>query len=153
MTLETTDPPHPDLETLYNVSVIPRSVTSLRLYSPAGPFMLDMSLKLFSSEEYAKWMQARPSERFSHQKRAVWHIVDVALSPGVTDVGDGPCNPLPGLQDVWNRCGSLMGPRAHWVVPLGRGLLCDAYEGGRALKGIWSCVVDAIANPNGVEVV
>jgi hypothetical protein len=46
-----------------------------------------------------------------------------------------------------------MGPKAHWVVPLGKGLLCDAHEGGRALKGIWGCVIDAIRNPNLTEVV
>jgi hypothetical protein len=84
----------------------------------------------------------------------VWYIADVALHPGTVSMGgDGPCIPLPGLQDVWNHCGSLMGPKAHWVVPLGKGLLCDAHEGGRALRGIWGCVIDAIRNPNLTEVV
>jgi hypothetical protein len=113
--------------------------------------MLDMSLKLFSPEEYAKWMTSIPMEKFTHEKHAVWHIIDVALTAPDVAVGDGACIPLPGLQDVWNRCGSLMGPKAHWVVPLGRGMLCDAHEGGRALKGIWGCVVDAIGNPNNSE--
>ena len=115
--------------------------------------MLDMSLKLFNTEDYAKWMTSSSAEKFSHEKHAVWHIVDVALNAVDVDVayGDGRCIPLPGLQDVWNQCGSLMGPKAHWVVPLGRGMLCDAQEGGRALKGIWGCVVDAIGNPNNSE--
>ena len=151
MTLEISNPEHPGLETLYNVSVLPKSVSSVQLYSPEGPYLLDMSLKLFSAEEYSKWMTSAPLEKFSHEKHAVWHIVDVALSIPDIAVGDGSCIPLPGLQDVWNRCGSLMGPKAHWVVPLGKGLLCDAHEGGRALKGIWGCVVDAIGNPNNSE--
>jgi hypothetical protein len=137
-----------DMESLCNLAVLPKSVTSVRLYCPDGPYMLDMSLKLFSTEEYAKWMASVPAERFSHVKHAVWHIIDVALNPGDETVGDGACVPLPGLQDVWNHCGTLMGPKAHWVVPLGRGLLCDAQEGGRALRGIWGCVVDAIRNPS-----
>lgn len=151
MTLEVSNPETPDLETLFNVSVLPKSVTSVRLYSPEGPYMLDMSLKLFNAEEYSKWMKSVSGEKFSHEKHAVWHIIDVALNAVDTVVGDGGCIPLPGLQDVWNRCGSLMGPKAHWVVPLGRGMLCDAHEGGRALKGIWGCVVDAIGNPNNSE--
>ena len=151
MALEVSNPELPDLETLYNVSVLPKSVTSVRLYSPEGPYMLDMTLKLFNGEEYAKWMTGIPPESFSHEKHAVWHIVDVALNAGDVAVGDGACIPLPGLQDVWNQCGSLMGPKAHWVVSLGRGMLCDAHEGGRALKGIWGCVVDAVGNPNNVE--
>jgi len=154
MALEVSNPEHPKLETLetlYNVSVLPKSVTSVRLYSPEGPYMLDMTLKLFNGEEYAKWMTGIPPEHFSHEKHAVWHIVDVALNAVDVAVGDGACIPLPGLQDVWNQCGSLMGPKAHWVVPLGRGMLCDAHEGGRALKGIWGCVVDAVGNPNNGE--
>ena len=114
--------------------------------------MLDMSLRLFTTEEYAKWMQSTPAEKFSYEKHAVWHIVDAALNDPNLAVGDGPCVPLPGLQDVWNQCGSLMGPKAHWVVPLGRGLLCDALEGGRALKGVWGCVVETIGNPGNSEV-
>jgi hypothetical protein len=146
MAMEIGDPPQPDLETLYSISVLPKSVSSLRLFSPVGPYMLDMSLKLFSSEEYSKWMRVEDASR---KKQAVWHIIDVALSSGIAETGYVP---LPGLQDVWNQCGSLMGPRAHWVVPLGRGLLCDAQEGGRALKGIWRCVVDAVGNPS-IEIV
>jgi hypothetical protein len=149
--LETSTPENPDLETLYNVSVLPKSVTSVRLYSPHGPYMLDMSLKLFNTEEYGKWMMSVPAEKFSHEKHAVWHIIDMALNNATFAVGDGVCVPLPGLQDVWNQCGSLMGPKAHWVVPLGRGMLCDAFEGGRALKGIWGCVLDAIGNRNNSE--
>jgi hypothetical protein len=136
-----------DMESLYNICFLPKSVTSVRLYCPEGPYTLDMSLKLFSAEEYAKWMTSVPADKFSYEKHAVWHIVDEALSPGGVTVGDGVSVPLPGLQDVWNHCGTLMGPKAHWVVPLGRGLLCDAQEGGRALRGIWGCVVDAIRNP------
>jgi len=145
------NPDNPDLETLYNVSFIPKSVTMFRLYSPEGPYMLVMSLKLFNNEDYAKWMTSVPAEIFSHEKHAVWHIVDVALNAVDVALGDGACIPLPGLQDVWNQCGSLMGPKAHWVVPLGRGMLCDAREGGRALKGIWGCVVETIGNPNSSE--
>jgi hypothetical protein len=152
MDLEVNNPEHPGLETLSNVSVLPKSVTSVRLYSPEGPYMLEMSLKLFNAEEYAKWMTSIPAEKFSHEKHAVWHIVDVALNSIDIAVGDGACIRLPGLQDVWNQCGSLMGPKAHWVVPLGRGMLCDAHEGGRALKGIWGCVVEAVGNPNNSEV-
>jgi hypothetical protein len=142
------EPESPALEGLHNVRILPKSITSVRIYFPEGPYMLDMSLKVFDEEEYGKWMQSIPAERFSHDKYAVWHIVDVALNPDLPSVGDGPCIPLPGLQDVWNQCGSLMGPKAHWVVPLGRGMLCDAQEGGRALKGIWGCVLDAVRNPN-----
>jgi hypothetical protein len=146
--LETSTPEYPDLEGLYNICVLPKSITSVRLYCPQGPYMLDMSLKLFSAEEYGKWMMSVLPEKHSVKKHAVWHILDVALNPSVLNAGDGPCVPLPGLQDVWNQCGSLMGPKAHWVVPLGKGLLCDAHEGGRALKGIWGCVVDAIRKQN-----
>jgi hypothetical protein len=109
--------------------------------------MLHMTLKSFSTEEYAKWMTGTPTVEFSRNKHAVWHIVDAALNSQQVALGDGVCIPLPGLQDVWNHCGSLMGPKAHWVVPLGTGMLCDAREGGRAIKGIWGCVVDAIRNP------
>ena len=114
--------------------------------------MLDISLKLFNVEEYAKWMTNNFPKHWSFDKYAVWHILDVALNSGVVAVGDGACKPLPGLQDVWNHCGSLMGPKAHWVVPLGRSMLCDAREGGTALHGIWRCVVDDIGNPNNAEV-
>jgi len=153
MLLESSTPEQTELESLYYLSVLPRSVTSARLYSPAGPYMLDMSLKLFTSEEYAKWMAFTPAEQFSNQKYPVWHIVDVTLNPNPPTLGDGQCVALPGLQDVWNQCGSLMGPKAHWVVPLGKGMLCDAHEGGRALKGIWGCVIDAIGNQNVAEAV
>ena len=146
--MESAQPEHPDLELAYNICVLPKSVTSVRLYSPQGPYMLDMTLKIFGHEEYAKWMTNVPADKFSKEKHAVWHIVDLALTPGGVTVGDGPCIPFPGLQDVWNHCGTLMGPKAHWVVPLGRGLLCDAHEGGRALKGVWGCVIDAIRNPS-----
>lgn len=147
-----TQPETPELEGLYNICILPKSITSVRLYCPEGPYMLDMSLKVFDPEDYAKWMTSVPAERFSHDKHAVWHIVDVALNSDVLSIGDRPCVPLPGLQDVWNQCGSLMGPKAHWVVPLGQGMLCDAQEGGRALKGIWGCVLDAVRNPNVSEV-
>lgn len=152
MTLEATNPEIPNLETLLNVFVLPKSATHVQLYSPEGPYMLGMSLRLFSSEEYAKWMQSTPATEFSHEKYAVWHIVDIALNTGGEVPGDGAYVPFPGLKDVWNHCGSLMGPKAHWVVPLGRGMLCDAREGGRALKGVWGCVELAIANPNNAEV-
>ena len=98
-------------------------------------------------------MAFTPAEQFSNQKYPVWHIVDVTLNPNPPTLGDGQCVALPGLQDVWNQCGSLMGPKAHWVVPLGKGMLCDAHEGGRALKGIWGCVIDAIGNQNVAEAV
>jgi len=148
-----TEPESPGLEGLYNICILPKSITWVRLYCPEGPYMLDMSLKVFDIEDYAKWMTSIPAEKFSHDKHAVWHIVDVALNPDASSFGDGPCIPLPGLQDVWNQCGSLMGPKAHWVVPLGRGMLCDATEGGRALKGIWGCVLDAVRNPTNPEAI
>jgi hypothetical protein len=146
--LETTEPTQPNLEKLYNIFILPKSTTSIRVYSPQGPYMVDMTLRFFTPEEYAKWMTNLQTEKFNHEKHTVWHITDVALNGEQVDLGDGVCVQLPGMQDVWNRCGSLMGPKSHWVVPLGRGLLCDAQEGGRALKGIWGCVVDALVHPN-----
>ena len=150
--LEVQGPEQPSLEQLYNISILPKSTTSVRIYSPQGPYLVDMTLRFFTTEEYMKWMTNVQTEKFNHDKHTVWHITDVALNGEQVDLGDGLCVPLPGLQDVWNRCGSLMGPKAHWVVPLGRGMLCDAQEGGRALKGIWGCVVDALGNPNNGDV-